>query len=186
MIFLLFITLQSISTLSHLILTILLDTCYHSHFAIEAKKGKEVTFFFFWPCSIPISWPGATPMSSSVEAQRPTMDHQESPRSDLIKVLLLLYFGHLMRRADSLEKTLMLGNIEGKRRKGWQRTASLTQSMDMNLSKLQEITKDREAWCPWVTKSRTWPGNWTKTTISIIPGLRLRSARASFICLKCT
>ena len=59
------------------------------------------------------------------------------------------YFGHLMQRADSLEKTLMLGKIEGKRRRGWQRIRwldSLTDSMDMNLSKLREIVKDREAW----------------------------------------
>ena len=60
------------------------------------------------------------------------------------------YFRHLMRRADSLEKTLMLGKIEGRRRRGWQRIKwldSITDSMDMNFSKLMEIVKDMEAWC---------------------------------------
>ena len=64
-------------------------------------------------------------------------------------MLKLLYFGHLMQRGDSLEKPLMLGKIEGKRRRGRQRKRwldSITDSRDMNLSKLQETVKDREAW----------------------------------------
>ena len=75
--------------------------------------------------------------------------------------LKLQYFGHLMLRADSLEKTLMLGKIEGRRRRGRQRTRwleGIVDSMDMSLSKLQEMVKDMEGWCAivhGVTKSRT-------------------------------
>ena len=73
--------------------------------------------------------------------------------------LKIQYFGHLMQRADSLEKTLILGKIEGRRRKGRQRIRwldGITHSVNMSLSKRQEIVKDREASVHEVTKSWTW------------------------------
>ena len=110
---------------------------------LDHKEGWVLKNWCLWRKLLRVPW----------AARRSNQSILNNPEYSLEGVMLKLklqYFGHLMRMADSLEKTLMLGKIEGRRRRGWQRMGWLDgniKSMDMNLSKLREIVKDREASC---------------------------------------
>ena len=92
----------------------------------------------------------------------------------LMLKLKLQYFGHLMRRSDSFTKTLMLGKIEGRRRRGWQRTRwldGITNLMYMGLGGLPDLIMDREAWCAvihGITKSQMWLSDWIELNWKVI------------------